>query len=120
MVSISIAQPAINSRSIGVKLIVVSALAVSMTIPGLFVGSLVEERTQRAAEVVRQISGISGGQQTFLGPTLVIPYKSSSQGSGAHSRSAYVVFPAAGAAVVKTATEKRGDRCSRFPCSERI
>ena len=43
-------------------------------IPALFVWSLVEDRTQRAADVVREISDYVGGQQTFLGPTLAIPY----------------------------------------------
>ena len=59
----------INFRSMGMKLIVVCALALFMTIPALFVGGLVEERTMRAADVVQEISGHVGGQQTFLGPT---------------------------------------------------
>jgi len=42
-----------GSRSMGVKLIVVCALALLVTIPALFVGGLVEERTHRAAEVVK-------------------------------------------------------------------
>src|SRR5204862_4932084 len=64
----------IRSRSMGVKLIVVCALALLVTIPALFVGGLVEDRTHRAAEVVKEISQHVGGQQTFLGPTLAIPY----------------------------------------------
>ena len=36
----------------GVKLIVVCALALLATIPALYVGGLVEDRTQRAADVV--------------------------------------------------------------------
>jgi len=59
-------QVRINPRSMGVKLIVVCGLAVSMTIPGLFVRGLVKDRTERAAEVVRQISEYAGGQQTYL------------------------------------------------------
>jgi len=39
----------IGSRSMGVKLLVVCALAVSMTIPAYFVGGLVQDRTKRAA-----------------------------------------------------------------------
>ncbi len=64
----------IKSRSMGVKLIVVCGLALLMTIPALFVGGLVEDRTKRAADVIREVSGHVGGQQTFLGPTLAIPY----------------------------------------------
>jgi inner membrane protein len=63
-----------KSRSMGVKLIVVCGLALLMGIPALFVNGLVEDRTSRATEVVREISGHVGGQQTFLGPTLAIPY----------------------------------------------
>ena len=36
----------INFRSMGMKLIVVCALALFMTIPALFVGGLVQERTR--------------------------------------------------------------------------
>jgi len=37
-----------RSRSMGLKLLVVSGLALIMTIPALFVDNLVEERTKRA------------------------------------------------------------------------
>jgi inner membrane protein involved in colicin E2 resistance len=50
-----------KSRSMGVKLIVVCGLALLMAISALFVGSLVEERTQRAADVIREISSHVGG-----------------------------------------------------------
>ena len=63
-----------NSRSMGVKLIFIGGLALLMTIPSFFVVGLVSERTERAANVVREISSYGGGRQTFLGPTLVIPY----------------------------------------------
>lgn len=85
----------------GVKFMVVCALALSMVIPGLFVGSLVEDRTKRAAEVAHQISAVAGGEQTFLGPTLAIPYADRSR------QDAYMVFPAVAAATIKTVTEER-------------
>lgn len=99
-------RPGTRARSTGVKLIVVCVLAVSMTIPGLFVGGVIEDRTKRAADVVREISGTSGGQQTFLGPTLVVPYRSSGRFSS-NVHNAYLVFPASASAVVKTSTEER-------------
>jgi inner membrane protein len=105
----------ISTRSIGVKLIVVCALALSMTIPGIFVDGLIEERTQRAAEVVRQISGYSGGQQTFLGPSLAVPYRASPGSSGGSSRDAYLVFPASASAVLKTTTEERRRSLFKVP-----
>ena len=58
----------------GLKLLIVCALALVMTIPALFVDDLVDERTHRATDVVKEISSHVGGQQTFLGPTLAIPY----------------------------------------------
>jgi inner membrane protein len=99
----------ISPRSIGLKLIVVCVLAVAMTIPGLFVGTLVEDRTKRAAEVVQQISGSSGGQQTFLGPCLIVPYRVPLPAG------AYVIFPAAASAVLKTATEERRRSLFKVP-----
>jgi inner membrane protein len=58
----------------GLKLLLVSGLALVMLISSLFVDSLVEDRTKRAKDVIQEISGRAGGQQTFLGPTLSIPY----------------------------------------------
>jgi len=101
----------IHARSFGVKLIVVCGLAVPMSVPALFVGGLIQERTRRAAEVVRQISGYSGGQQTFLGPTLVVPYRVAADSM----RGPYVVFPSAATAVVRTKTEERRRSLFRVP-----
>ena len=92
----------------GVKLIVVCGLALLMTIPALFVGGLVEDRTMRAAEVVNKITGHVGGQQTFLGPTLAIPYNIPPQlPTDFAKHGTYLVFPAQAAAVLKTKTEER-------------
>src|ERR1017187_7857541 len=110
------AQIRIDSRSMGVKLIVVCGLAVSMTIPAFFVGGLVEDRTRRAADVVRQISGYAGGEQTFLGPTVAIPYsippQSAANSSGGDT---YLVFPTVGSAVLKTVTEERRRSLFKVP-----
>ena len=100
----------------GVKLIVVCALALLVTIPALYVGSLVEERTKRAAEVVKEISRHVGGQQTFLGPTLAIPYNIPPQ--SAHDlakHGIYVVFPTRASGVIKTTTEERHRSLFKVP-----
>src|SRR5256885_2997010 len=73
-VSLSGAQLWNKSRSIGMKLIVICGLALLMVIPSFFVADLVEDRTKREADVIKEISNHVGGQQTFLGPTLAIPY----------------------------------------------
>ena len=55
-------QSGINSRSMGVKLIVICVLALLMTIPSFFVGGLVEERSQGVENVVQQTSAHAGQQ----------------------------------------------------------
>ena len=101
-------QVRIRSRSMGVKLIVVCGLALLMTIPAFFVGGLVDDRTTRAAEVVSKITGHVGGQQTFLGPTLAIPYYLPPQLPTEFAKhGTYLVFPAQASAVLKTKTEER-------------
>jgi inner membrane protein len=105
-----------KSRSMGVKLIVVCGLALLMTIPAFFVGALVEDRTQRAADVIREISSHVGGQQTFLGPTLVIPYTIPPQSPADHGKlGRYLVFPARASATIKTATEERRRSLFKVP-----
>jgi len=87
----------------GLKLIVVCALALLMTIPALFVFALVEDRTNREDEVIKEISTYVGGRQTFLGPTLAIPFDipPQSPAEAAH-HGTYIVFPAQASAAVKT------------------
>ncbi len=109
-------QSRINSRSMGLKLIVISGLALLMTIPAFFVNGLIEDRTRRADEVVREISGHLGGQQTFLGPTLVIPYTvGATSPSDIARHGLYQVFPAQASAVVKTRTEERRRSLFKVP-----
>ncbi len=110
------AQLRTNARSMGVKLIVVCGLALLMAIPGLFVEALVNDRGSRAAAVVQQISDYAGGQQTFLGPTLAIPYVIPQQSSANPSvRDIYWVFPTVASGALKTATEKRHRSLFKVP-----
>ncbi|HXM08386.1 MAG TPA: cell envelope integrity protein CreD [Terriglobales bacterium] len=100
----------------GVKLILVCGLALLMTIPALFVGALVEDRTERAADVIREISSHVGGQQIFLGPTLVIPYNMPPQFPADHAKQGmYMVFPARATATIKTSTEERRRSLFKVP-----
>lgn len=109
-------QARIKSRSMGVKLIVVCGLALLMTIPALFVGALVEDRTKRATDVIKEISGHVGGQQIFLGPTLAIPYHIAPQSPADFAKHGiYLVFPARASAVVKTITEERRRSLFKVP-----
>ena len=98
------------------KLIVVCGLVLIMMIPAFFVESLVEDRTNRAADVIKEISGYVGGQQTFLGPTLAIPYTIPPRtplDSARHGM--YLVFPTRATAVLKAATEERRRSLFKVP-----
>jgi inner membrane protein len=111
-----VSQAKAKSRSMGVKLIVVCMLALLMVIPSLFVDNLVNERTSREADVVREISAHVGGQQTFLGPTLAVPYSIAPQTKdGAIECGVYLVFPAQASATVKTKTEERKRSLFKVP-----
>jgi inner membrane protein len=105
-----------RSRSMGLKLLVVSFLALLMAIPAIFVSNIVEERTARAKEVTQEVSSRMGGQQTFLGPVLTIPYSVPSSYKGASPQTGiYVVFPIHGDATVKVRTEERRRSLFKVP-----
>jgi len=100
----------------GFKLIIVCGLALMMTIPALFVFGLVNERKNRAEEVTREVSRNVGGKQTFLGPTLAIPYDIPPQSPNDRTKhGTYFVFPAEGLAMLKTNTEERHRSLFRVP-----
>ena len=106
----------IPSRSLGVKLIVVCGLALIMSIPTFFVWALVEDRTKLASNVVEEISSYVGGQQTFLGPTLAIPYTVPPQSpSDSVKHGTYFVFPTQASADLKVVTEERRRSLFKVP-----
>lgn len=115
MSELSIAALKTPFRSTGVKLIVVCFLALGMTIPALFVWGLIDDRSQRADEVVREVSAAAGGPQAFMGPILAVPYTQPARGTKAESHGVYVVFPAQTEAVVNTSTEVRHRSLFKVP-----
>jgi inner membrane protein len=105
-----------KSFSMGFKLIFVCGLALVMATPAFFLDSLVDDRTQRAAEVVKEISAHVGGQQTFLGPTLIIPYTvPSALPVSLQTHGVYWIAPAQASAVMKTTTEDRRRSLFKVP-----
>ena len=64
-----------QSRSLGLKLMVILALVVLMAIPVMFISIISLERSSRAKEVTREVSQTYGGAQQLLGPILVVPYR---------------------------------------------
>ena len=118
-VSLSGAQLRSKSRSIGMKLIVICGLALLMVIPSFFVTGLIEDRTNREADVIKEISAHVGGQQTFLGPTLAIPYTIPPQSATTFPRRGmYLIFPSKASAVVKIATQERRRSLFKVPVFE--
>lgn len=106
----------VTSRSIGLKLIVICALALVMTLPSFFVDSLVTERTRRRTEVTREISDNIGGPQTFLGPTLAVPYTEPAHlPATIPTTGIYLIYPEQAAAAVKTTTSERHRSLYRVP-----
>jgi inner membrane protein len=100
----------------GLKLLVVSGLALIMTISALFVDNIIDERSKRAKDVIQEVSGRVGGQQTFLGPALSIPYTIPPSFKGASPvLGVYVVFPAQGDATVKIRTQERRRSLFKVP-----
>ncbi len=105
-----------RSLSMGMKLIVVCGLALLMAIPAFFVSGLVDDRTKRAEDVVKEISSHVGGPQTFLGPTLAIPYSVPALSPAEPAKhGTYVVFPVQAAAALRTTTEERHRSLFRVP-----
>lgn len=64
----------VPQRSFGLKLILVCALALAMAIPAVFVWALIYSRSSEAQRAVMEVSELRGGQQTLMGPALVVPY----------------------------------------------
>ncbi|GJL94139.1 MAG: cell envelope integrity protein CreD [Hyphococcus sp.] len=62
-----------QARSLGLKLILVGALAFLLWIPAMLVYALVWDRSSRADEVKNEIYQLVGGRQTISGPVLLVP-----------------------------------------------
>lgn len=89
--------------SVGLKLLLVCALAALMSLPAFAVFGLILERTNRAAAVVREVGATFGGEQAFSGPMLAAPYKATRTVNGQDGKPTtevqsgwYLVFPATG------------------------
>lgn len=99
-----------RSADWGGKALLVCALAVLMTIPGMFVWALIKDRSDRSEGVVREVSQLQGGAQQVLGPLMVVPWIVTPPKGGEVVTGWYVVSPDTGSARVKvdTTTLKRG------------
>ncbi len=64
----------VPTRSVGLKFLLVCALALIMAIPTAAVWAVLQDRLNRYDEVRNEISRYQGGTQTVLGPILIVPY----------------------------------------------
>ncbi len=104
------------ARSMGLKLLLVCALAVLMSVPALGVFLVLMDRTHRAQEVTREVGQLMGGQQTFLGPVIGVPYVERDQAAGQPAKTGvYVIFPTRADAAIDARTEVRRRSLFRVP-----
>lgn len=105
-------------RSLGLKLLLVCALALLMSIPALMVFGLLMDRTNRAESVAAEVGGMMGGPQTFLGPVIAVPYtvtRSNETGQATVSRDVWFVFPETGEITIGSESEVRKRSLFRVP-----
>ncbi|HYE44770.1 MAG TPA: cell envelope integrity protein CreD [Caulobacter sp.] len=116
MTQITSPTPRMPARSMGLKLLLVCALALIMSVTALFVFLLLYDRTQRAQEVTREIGQLVGGEQTFLGPVLAVPYTTPPLKAGeAPGYGVYLIFPTTGEATADTRSEVRQRSLFKVP-----
>lgn len=108
--------PRLPSRSMGLKLLLVCGLALVMSLVALFVFLLLYDRTNRAEQVSREVSRLVGGEQTFLGPVLAVPYQLPPAKAGdAATSGVYVIFPTTGEATAVSRSEVRQRALFKVP-----
>lgn len=105
--------------SLGLKLLLVCALALAMAIPIGMVWALGGTRSYDAGLAAAEVAQSSGGQQTLLGPALVVPFErevrtTATPATGAAPtttvetvRSRVVVYPETGSIGARLVTELR-------------
>jgi inner membrane protein len=101
-------------RSLGLKFLLVCALAGLMAIPTLAVWGVQHDRLNRYNEVRNEISRYEGGSQTVIGPLLLVPYTKQVENTTSEGkkeivtlRGEAVVFAETGQADATLATERR-------------
>lgn len=62
-------------ESITIKLLSIGILVLILLIPTAWIMNIMEERQNRAEEVVGEVAGKWSGSQTIAGPVLIVPYR---------------------------------------------
>ena len=102
------------TRSIGLKFLLVCALALVMAVPTAAVWAVLQDRLNRYDQVRNDISRYEGGMQTVVGPVLIVPYAKQVENVTADGKREIVTLSGQGVAFAETgtgtaalATEKR-------------
>ncbi|MGB6229296.1 MAG: cell envelope integrity protein CreD [Litorimonas sp.] len=103
------ALPGLQTRSLGLKLIVILFLIVLMAVPVMFISIISFERSNRADEVTREVSQTYGGNQQLLGPVIAVPYRQR-LANGRIREGDYVVSALTGAAIIEDVTVEEKSR----------
>src|ERR1700755_1390824 len=98
----------VPTRSLGLKLLLVCALAGLMSITAIFVGLVLWDRTEQANKATREISQTVGGQPAVMGPVLAVPYSAPSPDPKQPAIPGYyVVYPETGVAKAKLSVREK-------------
>jgi inner membrane protein len=96
------------------KFLLVCVLAVLMSLPAYTIFAFIYERTSRAQAVVQEVGQTFGGEQAFVGPILVAPYRAVRTVTGDQGRPVqqletgwYTVFADTGSAEASVDTDVR-------------
>jgi inner membrane protein len=73
-------------ESVTAKLVFIVILTLLLLIPSVMIGNLIDERAERRAEVIKDISYNFAGTQVIKGPVLVIPYRLSAMHTDAQGK----------------------------------
>ncbi|WP_084214227.1 cell envelope integrity protein CreD [Terriglobus sp. TAA 43] len=104
-----------TSVSMGMKLFVLTLLTIILSLFAIWINGLVEERTGRKSDIVKEISSSVGGAQTLLGPTLLIPYSIPAVDKAPELHEVYFLSATDANATVKIQTQERRRSLFRVP-----
>ncbi|MGB0907139.1 MAG: cell envelope integrity protein CreD [Maricaulaceae bacterium] len=99
-----------GGRSLGLKLLMICVLVIAMGIPALFISYVSFERAGRAQDVVSEVSKRYGGEQSIMGPVIVVPYRTLNSAGYIKTTGEYVIFAENGNVTIedlKTETKRR-------------
>ena len=105
-------------RSSGMKLLLVCVLALFMSIPAMFIYQIIYDRSERAQDAAALVSQRYGGQQTAMGPQLLIPYmtqKTNEDGVLEDTREFALIHPETGQATGDIRSETKTSGIHEIP-----